>query len=328
MSGNGIPVESSTKAVPAEEALAENADKALGDSVRSFLRDELKNNGPNHAPTKKEGDDLRPLQMVFLIAFAIDITFFYFHLIGGEENEFLAFLYKLLPALGGTLAVRYFDRLRVWLFKQSSKIWLGTPVLALAVVLLAMQWPIYSALVQLDPPGSSIQLDGKKAQLLQDGARTFLLVPKLRAHRVSLRFGRNPKFEYEIGLGSVLKGTLARLPLFNRVKFMPVELASAYSVNISCPAAPAQLYISAPSGLPLENSGLSPVSPTRAPNDACLPKRDCWSMAISTMVENPIVLPGGTYTFVEKDGECTRGPVTETIGYTAANHIGIPSECR
>ena len=100
-------------------------EKAFMESLRAVVRDELGKCGLETKP-KEETADLRPLQAIFLLAFALDLTFLYLWLLehskAGEIGEFLA---KLLPALGGTLAFSYFDRVRRWLLDHSKNPWFG-----------------------------------------------------------------------------------------------------------------------------------------------------------------------------------------------------------
>lgn len=318
MSGNGTPVEPSTEPVPA-------ADRALAESLRVFLRDELKNNGLDHTP-KKKSEDLRPLQVVFLIAFALDITFFYFHLIGGEESKFLVFLYKLLPALGVTLAVPYLDRLRSSLLKHSSNPRLGTPFLGLAVVLLVMQASIYSIFVQVDSASTDVEIgldDGtkvatKKVELDKEG-RVFLPVPKLQSYRVVLRDqdgGTNPEASYQITWGDVLKGTLAQLPFFGDV-FKPRLLVAAYEVTIVYMNQRGNLYISADPDFTLNQPITGYSSGQPSPNYSnvrlhsvasgvhdgdCTSKVGCWHKQINS--GDAFALPRGSYTFTQDEGKC------------------------
>src|SRR5271165_6811682 len=110
------------------------AQKALVDSFQAFVR-EVKgaNNGDDPAKKEKEAEELRPRQIIFLVALALDITLLYMVLLEAFPNipdnqGVVFFLQKVLPALGGTLIVSYFKRLRAWLFEQSRNPRLGIAV--------------------------------------------------------------------------------------------------------------------------------------------------------------------------------------------------------
>lgn len=316
MSGNGGPVASPTQPDSAERVLAE--------SFRAFLRDELKNDNFQQPPKKKQ-QDLRPLQVVFLIAFAVDITFVYFHFVGSEQNQFLAFLYKLLPALAGTLAVPYLDRLRTWLFEHSSSAWLGIPVFAIAVVLLAMQAPIYAVFAKIDSASSNVELkldDGTKVEVkkidLDQSGQFFLPVPKFQSYRLLLRDqdgGNNPEISYPISADDVLTGTLARLPFVSSI-FKPRLITAAYEVIVRYSEQEGDLYVAADPTF-LLNQPIPEVKGQPAPNysnlrlhllastapaGACPSPFNCWHKKIES--GDAFALPRGPYTFLQQRGKC------------------------
>ncbi len=290
MPKRGVPAGSATALAPAE--------KAFVDSLHSFLREELKArhaDGQLGAGGQPGHDtlDLSPWQAVSLLALAFNVTLVYLFVIsmipGGEDNRVLVFLQKLLPALGGTLAVSYFDRLRGWLFNHSKNKWFGITSLVLLPLLLVRQAPIYSVFVQVEPPYSTVELDGNTARF--NNQRNFLLV-KVQSHHITVQDGHNPKFEYRIGAGRVFEGTIARLPYLNHV-FAPLKLAAAYQVEISFEDEHGQLFISAPLGLPLENSNSGLVRVTSALSDLCPPAKECWTKMVSQTLDF-INLPAGS----------------------------------
>jgi len=313
MRGNGTLVKSSTETLP--------ADKALADSLRAFLKTEL--NG-GQAPGREQKHNLRAMQVVFLIAFALDITFLYFHLVGSEENKVLELLYKVLPALGVTLAIPYLERLRASLLQLSCNPWFGTPLLAIAIVLLAMQASIYSVFLQVDSASTDVELgldDGTKLAMkkveLDKQNRVFFPVPKLQSYRVTLRDqdgGSNPEVSYQIHWGEVLKGTLAQLPSFDEI-FKPRLLVAAYEVNLIYSDQHGNLYISADPGFVL-NQPVPSHSSAPAPNysnvrlhplTAADPKGDCasadgcWHKQINS--GDAFALPRGKYVFTQDTGD-------------------------
>jgi hypothetical protein len=305
MSGNGTSVESPTEAVPAERAQGDEAktDKALGDSVRAFLRA----NGLKHTP-KKEREDLRLWQVVFLIAFAIDITFLYLMI---PEGKGWAFFEKLLPALGGTLAVSYFERLRSWLFKHSKNSWLGGLFLVIALGGLVMQWPIYSIFVQIDPSSSDVEvkLDEKKVEKLEkdrvecrEVSQTgcfFLPGRKPQSYQVVLR-EQESETPYQISTSDVLEGTLARLPFVGRV-VKPRPLWLTYELTTVYKNPEGVLYISAGPGLPL-NRWDPQLRPAIKPPTAACPSSNCWQTQTQLQSGEVFALPRGSYTFTQENG--------------------------
>jgi len=254
------------------------AQKALVDSFQAFVR-EVKgaNNGDDPAKKEKEAEELRPRQIIFLVALALDITLLYMVLLEAFPNipdnqGVVFFLQKVLPALGGTLIVSYFKRLRAWLFEQSRNPRLGIAVVALLVVLLVRWWPIYCLFVQVDH-GLTVRLNGEKAHF--DDTHTFLRVGRLRSCEVVVQAGSNQGFPYHMSVGSVLEGTLARLPFAAR-KIPKTRLAGAYIRTIYYAAGGGYLYISTTNpdiilnqSVMLANSELEDlVTPATAPKGA------------------------------------------------------------
>ena len=314
-----VPVEPSTKLATREKELLESFD--------AFLHEAFDGMKAGQGPQGLESPG--KLQVFFLCVLAFDITLLYLAVVSviprGAENPVLVFLNKLLPVLGGALAVSFFDRLRGWLFKHSNNLKLGGALVLLLLVLLASQALVYSVFVQIEPSNSSVELDGKPASFDNPQTHRFLLVPKLRSYNIGVQDGANPKFEYEVHWLDVVKGTLARLPLLPRV-LSPLKLAAAYPVAITFADERGRLYVSSPAGLPLEKSGLERISATSDLYKTCPSTNDCWTKTISTSGD-VINLPKASYLFTEisDNKRCWREPLATEEKLT---EVKLMKECK
>jgi len=286
--------------------------KALVDSFQAFVREEFKgaNNGGSSAKKGKEVVELRPLQIIFLVALALDITLLYVIMLEifpniPDNRAVVFFLQKVLPALGGTLLVSYFKRLRAWLLEQSRNRRLSSTVLVLLVVLVLRWWPVYWLFVRIEP-GLEVRVNGENPQF--DDTHKFLSVGPLRPRDVVVQDGSNPEFPYHMSVGSVLEGTLARLPFADRI-ITQRRLAAAYLGTVYYVQGGGSLYISAEKDFvlnqpaPPANWELTPWASASFPKGACLPSDKCWHKEIPrSAIMDVFVLPQGEYIFTQEQG--------------------------
>jgi len=319
----------------AQERLGEltATQRTLVESFQAFVREESENTNNGSGPQNQEKEELHPLQIIFLIAFATDITLLYVILLDVfpniPENRGVVFLLqKVLPALGGTLAVSYFKRLRSWLFELSKDRRIGMAFVALLGVLVIAVAPIYSVYVSVTPPNTTVKyvridrrnftVEPEPEPVHFDQTGNFLLVPAPRAYDVELQDGSNPPFIYHIGVGRALKGTLVRTlwPSFKKL-FTPLSLPAAYQVDISFNNDQSgQLYIYGDVYGDGEfrlnqtnkehpwNAKLAPVTAS-VPDVAiaCPSQRGCWQKKIE-LNQDVLVLPQGKYTFTKSNNGC------------------------
>lgn len=293
------------------------------ESFQAFVHEEAKNgSGP-----KKTEEELRPLQIIFLIALAIDVTLLYLILLDvfpnvPENRGVVFFLQKVLPALGGTLLVSYFKRLRAWLLEVSKNKKVGIALTGVLGLLVLAQAPIYSVLVEVRPRTASVAFAaagaGGAAETADfDDSHRFLRVPKLRSYDFLVQDGTNPQFPYHIGAWSVLKGALAGLPFLDQA-FKPLPLAAAYRVSVNYEEAGGELYISAPEEFrlkqsqPFANTQLDAVVAAKAPAGACVAGSKCWrKMLAGDESVDHLVVPAGNYRFTQrKEPFCTSEAAT------------------
>jgi hypothetical protein len=323
--------------------------KALVNSFQEFLREFNGTNKGSGSP-KKEAEDLRPFQVIFLVASALDVTLLYMALLDLFPNlaksDLLKFFQELLPALGGALLLSYFDRLRRWLINKSANPKLGFMSLLLLGALLIIQGPICSVFIKIDPDSPAIEaklITAKGEKKIEAGTGGFFLfVRGLQSNRIQLKDqegGDNPAAEFEITKVDVLKGTLARLPFMGNL-FKPRTLRVVYDVYIQyAPDSATQdreLYISAKSdvfaqGPRLENlpnnKDLRQVSRKNAPPGACPESQECWFQVVDPLLGvQPFTLTTGDYTITQKNAGCVHGP--KSLQVTKKSNLEFVKECK
>jgi hypothetical protein len=287
-----------------------SSDEAVTDSLRALVREELNNRGT--ATLGKKSQELRPRQFIFLLAFALDITLLYLWVAElNEANKLWDSLEKLLPALGGTLAVSYFDRLREWLFAQSEKAWLRKALWVPPLVFLVLiRLPIYSLVIQLYPASAELAVTeadtgkpvGSGSMNCTDGKTCKIPGLKFYPYRLKVKDG-NFYGLYEISRLEVLKGTFARLPVL-REFFAPRPLWVLYEFPMEYKDPAGVLYIySLDPTLPLKqlSTGLRSSS-TEKSSIGCPTNGSCWQKTIERQDET-LSLPIGSYVLTQVNGE-------------------------
>jgi hypothetical protein len=292
------------KSFPQEARQELTPEKAFTESLRAVVRDELGKCGLETKP-KEETAELRPLQAVFLLAFALDLTFLYLwfveHSKAGEIGEFLA---KLLPALGGTLAFSYFDRVRRWLLGHSRSPWFGVLFITPAVFFLVTLIPIYSLVLRVDA-GSPQLKEADTGEIFHcDGGYCFLSGLRLRSYDVLLSCKDGITTRYSLGYPEILRSLVIRLALFHKLK--PRLLEAKYKLDITYPNPSGVLYVSTAEADDLDDpvqNGLwsaGPATPVLAV------RGHCWQKNIQGRMDE-LILPGGNYTFTQKNnGMCSQ----------------------
>jgi hypothetical protein len=297
---------------PPQKSVKQEAppEKVFAESLRNLVRDELQNCGFKAKP-EKETLDLQPLQVVFLLAFALDLTFLYLwvaeHSRAGEVWDFLS---KLIPALCGTLALSYFDRLRRWLLDHSRNPWIGSLFLAPAVFFLVTLIPIYSLVVRVDPPYANLTIreaettkEPRSGDLCNGGKQGCFVLSKLKLRRYSLEVTNTQtqtrqSGSYRIGGFDVLLGCLARLPLLHGLEMDTFR--AKYTLSVSYKNPWGVLYVSVNGD---ESPQLSKLEPKLWPAargispEICPLQYKCWQKPVDP--SDQLNLPQGNYTFTQ-----------------------------
>jgi hypothetical protein len=288
-------------------------------SLRSVIGERVGSTGkaPKETPerqTKSEAKTAFSLwQFTFILALAVDISLAYDFVLdvfpGLEKNSVIPRLAQLLPIVGGTLLVSYFEQIRIWVLGLTAKRSFGLTFVVLLPVLLVSQLHFYALFVDLHPPTTPAYIldkDKLTDAKFSDDKHHFLKLDKPSTYSVEVG---NPSSVYQITPGQVVKGTLARLLGFG---FSPLRLDELHEVTAYSPKAEGRVGVLAPDTPAMRISKLErshEPMPDKRPGTITY----SWNIHFVNDQSPSIHVPAGTYDFVLSVDGYKCEPKSQTI---------------
>lgn len=301
-------------------------------SLRSVIGERVENSGEDREATRPSP---RPevktafsfWRFCFVLAFAIDISLIYDLVLDLfpqlEKNSVIPRLAQLIPIVGGTLLVSYFEQIRNWVLGHAARKSFGVFFACLLPLLLAVQVHFYRLYVELNPATAAVQIQEKDrlvdAQLFNDAERHFIKLNKPLGYSVEVG---NQASVYQITALEVLKGTFSR---FRWLGLSPMKLEELNEVIISSPTDSGTVEVFAEDKPAMRISGLT-RSAVPVPGGAS-PAIYSWSKTFSHDDSPSIHLPDGKYDFVLNVEGCNKKLPDQRVPLKEGEQIDFLKAC-
>ena len=306
-------------------------------SLRSVIGERVDSSGEVHPGT---GPSPHPevkaafsfWQFCFVLAFAIDISLIYDLVLdlfpGLEKNSVIPRLAQLIPIVGGTLLVSYFEQIRTWVLGHAAKKSFGVFFVWLLPVLLVTQMHFYSLYVELNPATAKVQIleNGEfvEAQQFNDAERHFIRLNKPLAY--SLHVGIPPDKKapvYQITALQVLNGTFSQFRWLGR---QPMRLEELDEVTISSPRDSGTVEVFAEDKPAMRISGFTrSAAPVSGKGDTAIYS---WSETFIKDDTPSFHLPVGKYVFVLTVDGCHKELKDQDVPQKEGELIGFVRACK
>jgi lipid-A-disaccharide synthase-like uncharacterized protein len=308
---------------PGEQELLASLRSIIGERVDSTgeVREETK---PSPRPEDKVAFSF--WRFCFILAFAIDMSLIYDLVLDLfpqlEKNSVIPRLAQLIPIVGGTLLVSYFEQIRDWVLGHTAKKSFGLFFLFLLPLLLVIQMRFYSLYVDLYPATAHVQVmenDKFVDAEFNDTDRHFIKLNKPLAY--SLQVG-NTSTVYPITALQVLKGTLSR---FRWLGLSPMRLDELEAVEIASPKESGKIEVFAKDAPAMRITGLKrSLTPVSGGGDAAMYS---WSEAFSNDGSPTIHLPRDKYDFVLTVEGCSKRLADQPVPQKMGEEIDFLKAC-
>jgi hypothetical protein len=304
------------------EAKPGSPDENLLDALRGFVK-QVSNQSQPHAigkqisllPASEEKKAEREVKFsfwhfVFILALAVDIALLYDFVLDLfpdiEQNSLMPRIAQLIPIVGGTLLVSYFDQIRKWILTLTAKKPVGLACLGLLSLMLLLQMHFYTLYVEVKPATAKLSImEHEKFEEVEwkDSERHFLRIKKPLPYTLRVE---NETSEYQVTPMQVIQGTLARLTWFRGA---PMRLELLHEVNVSSPQPNGFVEVQAPDTPAMRISKLtrsgSPIDPKAATAIYS------WTSTFSDDNTPSLYLPAGKYLFALHVIGCQRSVPAE-----------------
>jgi hypothetical protein len=308
-----------------EQELLASLRSVIGERVDSTgeVREDPK---PSLRPEVKAAFGFR--RFSFILALAIDLSLIYDLVLDLfpqlERNSVIPRLAQLIPIVGGTLLVSYFEQIHTWVLGHTARKSFGLFFVFLLPVLLVLQMHFYSLYVELNPETAHVHIMEKDKLVntdFYDTERHFIKLKEPSPYTLQLQVG-NEDTVYEITAFQVLKGTLSR---FRWLGLLPMRLEALYEVTISSPKNAGKVEVFAKDTRAMRISGLTRShAPVAGGADSAIYS---WSEAFSDDDTPSIHLPAGQYDFVLTVEGCTKPLRDQIVPLKSGEQIDFQKAC-
>ena len=301
-------------------------------SLRSVIGERV--NSAGEGPEERKPSPRREVkttfsfrQFSFILALAIDISLMYDLVLDLfpqlERNSVIPRLAQLIPIVGGTLLVSYFEHIRTWVLGHTARKSFGLFFVFLLPLLLVTQMHVYSLYVELNPATASVQIQEKDKFVdveFTDAERHFIRLKEPSSY--SLQIGQEAAI-YPITPFQVLKGTLSR---FRWLGLLPMRLEALNEVTILSPRNSGKVEVFAKDTPAMRISGLTRGAHAPVVRGAD-PALYSWSKTFSNDDTPSLHLPPGKYAFVLTVEGCTKHLSDQVVPLENGEEINFQKAC-